>query len=846
MKCAQVSPRVGEFPGDPRNRPRKKRARLNPRRRAKDRSYYTPTSPGPGKNLGIVSPHVEDTLHRDVHDQVLRVISLSEGVNPTECGHKPSNECAATGFCRSIVCTMLEGVYRSVESAPPAGNTKEGDHAVKGSAPLAFQNEESTCPSTFGTDVGHRMPLRGSPADEGIRYCPHPKTSDHDAYISEQDNTEEMSPAMVKPCHSRYIVEAVVGQDSRCEGIGFPGDHVLQTVHGIPQGNIRPPSDNVFDQTGRLRTDEESGKQFGGNSNRHFSPGCGLSQMVFGGPFARRGRNSETSHRVASPSYNPVNLVESLYPDWNDLTVVDPTRSMLDPVEVAGSLRIEYLAALPKHPASPLGCTLDFLWNDAAVKNYVVGGVSPRFLRSHQSNQRFVSTMLKSGLVRLSSRSDHVCAFARFFTVVKKVDETGVPWMRTILDCQGANTIFKDAPPVNLPSLLDMLGQFDRAEEMRTLDFRHWFHQIRISKTLQRYFGVVIGNARLIWLLLAMGFKWAPFSAQSCSWFLVAGEESLWWKELPRFFQIGNCMFAIIYDNIIGGGPANELAARWAQITDRCATFGAVIKEESCSRDRGFIDAVGLRWYPNSIDGLRWTLLEKFSTKLGLWQTKLCAEKLRVKELAACVGICVWGLWATLQPLFELKKAYDVLTATVRSVGWRGSAESKGLRELLAPVIAKLLSGGIYCFPHLKTSVKIYSDASLLGFGAVREDGKFVNGRWSKVFTHRDIFYLEGIAAKLAVIRLAPESTTVILAVDNEGLYHAIRKKSSTCPRTSKVLQELFSFVASVGGVIQVVWIPTSRNPADRPSRGLSVDKTCLALAPQFIRYGRSFDTIAP
>jgi hypothetical protein len=78
------------------------------------------------------------------------------------------------------------------------------------------------------------------------------------------------------------------------------------------------------------------------------------------------------------------------------------------------------------------------------------------------------------------------------------------------------------------------------------------------------------------------------------------------------------------------------------------------------------------------------------------------------------------------------------------------------------------------------TNATVFSDASLTGWGVVRyEDARCWSGVWTGPgYASRDMYYLEALAAKQAVLR-QQDGTLVCLGVDNSGLYHSLRKRSS-------------------------------------------------------------------
>ena len=81
-------------------------------------------------------------------------------------------------------------------------------------------------------------------------------------------------------------------------------------------------------------------------------------------------------------------------------------------------------------------------------------------------------------------------------------------------------------------------------------DFRHWFHQIRVSEALSRHFGIALREKNgaietFRWRTLPMGWSHSPFIAQCLAWGVLChredgqrplfDEEAFHGSELPTF-----------------------------------------------------------------------------------------------------------------------------------------------------------------------------------------------------------------------------------------------------------------------------------------------------------------------
>jgi hypothetical protein len=147
--------------------------------------------------------------------------------------------------------------------------------------------------------------------------------------------------------------------------------------------------------------------------------------------------------------------------------------------------------------------------------------------------------------------------------------------------------------------------------------------------------------------------------------------------------------------------------------------------------------------------------------------------------------------------------------------------------------LQSLLSIGVMQFSAPREFVTVFSDASLYGFGYVGgTPEKSHCGAWRKTFSSRDIFYLEAIAAKKAVAAFQKPARRVTVVTDNMALFWCMRKRSTACPRTARVLHTLFENHPDV----DVEWISTDLNPADPLSRGLPHSAPALDRALRLVQ----------
>jgi hypothetical protein len=629
--------------------------------------------------------------------------------------------------------------------------------------------------------------------------------------------------------------------------------HVLEVPEDLHWGR---EGVDLLDTPNRVRNASTEGKKHRTNDSGHDASESGPAAMVFGGATSRRGEHPGICDRLALrkqllkrsglPMYDPVSLVVDktvvMYPET--ATAPPRTDGVLDPVDPFIVGKID-LRSLNPPPSCPLGVAKRLLHDPGALEEFMLEKKPPLiFVPSSRQHQRFISELLEVGIANKDRY--HVRGFAKFFTVLKKVNEEGIAILRTILDCRTANDSFRQPDPVNLPNVQEILQEFRSVPAIRALDLRHMYHQVLIGEHLRPFFCVAIGSLRVLWKVLAMGWKWACFVAQAISTFAVAGEAAYQWTELPRSVKLGACTFFVVYDNILGGGPAEELTHIWSIIKERLeVTLHATIKEDLYAVSGSSLDVLGLSWTPSE-SGLSWCLLPKFVEKLNVAEPIKETSSSSLKSLAKLLGLVAWGRYATRGDLFDMVPSYRRLADAVIAQGWRGFDNPRCYAPIFA-AIAALRSAGMQSFNKIHDEVIVFSDAHITGYGFVGGEPLVSHsGIWSKRFEAKDMFFLEAIAAKLASCAFAKAGRCINLIADNQALVHAIRKRSTSCPRTAAVLLELFNVLRLCNASIVSHWIGTEYNPADELSRqrALLTEKLSDALshiawtAPQAPQWG--------
>ena len=131
-------------------------------------------------------------------------------------------------------------------------------------------------------------------------------------------------------------------------------------------------------------------------------------------------------------------------------------------------------------------------------------------------------------------------------------------------------------------------------------------------------------------------------------------------------------------------------------------------------------------------------------------------------------------------------------------------------------------------------SLELCTDASGFGWGATVSlpSGPIVlRDYWSSDLFRHDICCKEALAVLFALQALEKSiyRRRIDVHVDNEGLVHAWAGLKSKSPELVGVLQALFLLTVDLRISVNMIWISTSKNPADAPSRMLQRSDSMLS-----------------
>jgi hypothetical protein len=104
----------------------------------------------------------------------------------------------------------------------------------------------------------------------------------------------------------------------------------------------------------------------------------------------------------------------------------------------------------------------------------------------------------------------------------------------------------------------------------------------------------------------------------------------------------------------------------------------------------------------------------------------------------------------------------------------------------------------------------------------------------------REIGWGEMVAVELAIWTLITAKFSgvhIIMRSDNQGVVGALKAGRSQGAQQNSILHEIIKLIQEHDLWISTIWIPTSENLADDPSRGMFTDKKSLYAFPPKIPF---------
>ena len=552
------------------------------------------------------------------------------------------------------------------------------------------------------------------------------------------------------------------------------------------------------------------------------------------------------------------------------------TSRPLDPIEQRTVARYK----LKKSHASAMHLGLRVI---VAVLSLVVHGMEPPWitgfptdLSGPQVNSLYLAHMQEledCGLVR---RADvNQVRFVSGYFEVEKGDRA-----RAIFNGKALSRRTAAHPPanVNLTTHNRIVQEISKERYLvTTVDLRHWFHQIPVSETTQRLFGLRVGRALYrLWRCLPMGWSHSPAIAQASTWMIVLHRndtqpalfdvEGLRSDEgsLPEwiFTTDGGTAITVYYDNlvILSRTPAQqkEIVRR---IRDNMHELNAELKltkrkeaglgePQDTQELRVALDEewryTDVRREPTQILGMvvrffpETDTLVVYPRKRDAWLERAVPASLTCREAAEFIGRLVFAAQLRHTCLYATSFGRRVVSLATRigirahAGGWEGHVDDPILigslrdawKELKASTDEPLPRQALVdrrVFSHV-----IASDASNGGWGftvyQLEEGGGHrliheARGTYQRK-DKRHIFYKE-LDAALRSVAWAKEKAIgpYALAVDNTAVCWALKHGASRSAAAMAMIERSSLGDAPVADIIAVA---SEDNPADPASRGAS------------------------
>ena len=495
-----------------------------------------------------------------------------------------------------------------------------------------------------------------------------------------------------------------------------------------------------------------------------------------------------------------------------------------------------------------LGCTTlrcaEEAIKDLIYENRVASFWQPRDLGStiltQEEHTDHVQTLKEAGVISFERAG--LYHWTRYFPVMKT---NGLA--RAIFDCRQFNDCCTDAPYLNLLRI-DVLLNMLSAEGwpvlfMHQFDLRHNFYQLSISEELSKHFGIQCGGIVGRCAVAPMGWKRSPYCCLSINYAMcitglrkglhvgIPDPSNL---SPPAFLEIMSAggervgFLFVWYDNICIMCKDPDIGEKWVDhVRSQLKRFRAFIKQDEASPI-----FLGLQ-FATSDCHLFWKHAD-----LNRYENTYVSYDCTRREIAHAAGIVLWDKAVSGIPWWDIK---EVLKAT-QAVG-REALTRKSWNEVfpLHPTqegainrgVARVLKGQWYTRQQKQRDViMMASDASLTTTAFVLLGDETADCVISSELASEPsrIYLLELHAASMAIQFAAThyKGRRLYLAVDNKGVFHALRKGFTLVPEAEREF-DLIQAALSLGEVELIpVFVPGVCNVADSPTRAKRLSRRRL------------------
>eukprot|EP01059_Diplonema_ambulator_P029743 TRINITY_DN494_c0_g1_i11.p1 TRINITY_DN494_c0_g1~~TRINITY_DN494_c0_g1_i11.p1 ORF type:complete len:676 (+),score=72.51 TRINITY_DN494_c0_g1_i11:114-2141(+) len=402
------------------------------------------------------------------------------------------------------------------------------------------------------------------------------------------------------------------------------------------------------------------------------------------------------------------------------------------------------------------------------------------------------------------------------FTVTKKSGG-----LRLVCDGRKLNRIMRPPPKMLLPPLHDVINRFLSSNFVIHCDARSWFYQFPLAPSVQKYFGSRLSAARgehktVTLQSMCMGWSWAPAIAQRSAMVLLPPSEGVCWVD--NFFCVGN--------------TAEEVQRNYANFLQRCHAVGAELHwdDQGAGKPVSTFDALGIFF---DLEEKRYRMSDDWVRKLVSCDELKCVRSGRctARQWYRVFGCIVWYYFVTNAKLCYLLDAMSFLRRMASKLGYGElgwDVEIQVPPSVLRNVetaIGSIATNAWVSKPSCSRTVTAWSDASFDQWAAVLDidPPRLSQGLFTDMWAPAHIFIKE-VGAALEAIQLCARhcaGSVVQLMVDNLAAVHAIRRGHSSNFAANLLLLNMYETAAQAGLQIEVEWVPTHLQVADKYTRGV-------------------------
>ncbi len=476
---------------------------------------------------------------------------------------------------------------------------------------------------------------------------------------------------------------------------------------------------------------------------------------------------------------------------------------------------------------------------------------TPRFV--FYTNQReYVDLIRRMHAINMVSFTLAPLCVNGMFAVEKDVDKD-----RLIIDARPANGVFIDPPTVELPTpdLICNLSLHDkRPLYVAKVDLDNFYHRLSLPEWMRVYFalppvrardvdmGSHYGDDTLIYPCcntLPMGWSHSVFLAQSVHEHMLNTLTRLHLHDRITHhndLHVTRTRHQVYIDDLIlYGHDKDAIQSLQDEYMHAAVSCGFVIKMVKVVRPCcDGVECVGME--VNGVNGEIGVSVPKL--------IQLCNDTHTLIHTGACTGIQLSQLvgrwtWASLAN----RMALSIFSAVYRFIERAG-----GKRFILWASVKRELNTIIHIAPLLFTSLRhrwfdrvVATDASDIGLGVTASSSThlssssfldlintcvctphhvIISSAW-KQYEHINVLEVRAINTAVRWVLSFPHSLSchLIMLCDSLVAVQAIVKGRSSSPHLLPRLRTLASLLLASGLRLHMVWVPSSLNPADAPSR---------------------------